>query len=158
MNLPFTSFLLMLLAFFPANVFAQVHYDETGIDGDPWTVPFEEGPDAVTGGWWYNLRITGLRIELVTDRPKVMVARFVFPASPAGGIMQAGDVIIGAGGARFTERHRNGYGGNFFGAHGPVGEFAVALDAAQSQAGNGTLAVEIERGGSLPCVLTQHDA
>ena len=69
------------------------------------------------------------------------------PGSPADGIVAVGDVLTGAGGAAFVEDHQDGYGPDVFGAQGPIGEFAVALEAAQTPTGGGNLDVTLVRGG-----------
>lgn len=120
---------------------AQVHYHD---GGHPWTQRAEFGPDAEVPGWFYNLGITGIRVELVADAPKALVVRHVFAGTPASGVVRVGDRIIGAGGGAagagsaggpharlFTQPHRNGYGEEVFGADGPISEFAAALEAAQ---------------------------
>ena len=107
---------------------AQVHYHDSG---HPWKQRARSGPDAEVPGWYYNLGITGMRAELVADEPKSLVIQHVFANSPAAGIVRAGDRVIGAGGQPFKEAHQNGYGEEVFGATGPIGEFAAALEAAQ---------------------------
>ncbi len=125
---------------------AQVHYHESG---HPWNQRADAGPDAEVPGWYYNLGITGMRAELVAAEPKSLVIRYVFANSPAHGLVFAGDRIIGAGGQLFREAHRNGYGEEVFGATGPIGEFAVALEAAQdaSAPNPGQLTLAVLRGG-----------
>lgn len=121
---------------------AQVHYHE---DGRPWSQRARHGPDAVVPGWFYNLGITGLRVELVADAPTHLVVRYVFVGTPADGRVRVGDHLVGAGGARFETPHRNGYGIEVFGAHGPVAAFADALEASQAR-GQGKLALDLRRG------------
>ena len=133
--------LLALLTGAPA---AQVNYN----GNIPWSFTANSGPDGPVPGWWYNLGITGMRVELIANRPKHLLVQYVFPGSPAAGIVQVGDVLTGAGGQAFVEDHQNGYGVDVFGARGPIGEFAVALEAAQDPTGDGELAVTIDRGGS----------
>ncbi len=125
--------------------FAQVDYN----GNVPWSFTAPSGPDAVVGGWWYNLGITGMRVELIPSAPKHLLVQYVFPSSPASGIVQPGDILTGAGGAAFVEDHQDGYGPAVFGAQGPIGEFAVALEAAQDTASSGDLAVTYDRGGTL---------
>ena len=120
---------------------AQVHYFA---DGWPWKATTSSGPDAVVPGWYYNLGITGLRVELVETAPKELVVRHVFAGSPADGLVQVGEHLLGAGGGLFVEPHQNGYGMAVFGAQGPVGELAVALEAAQ--AGSGELRLRVTDG------------
>ncbi len=114
--------------------------------GHPWTETTNVGPDAVVPGWFYNLGITGLRVQLDPDAPRTLVVKYVFPGSPAAGLLQADDVITGIEGQAFTEDHQNGYGPEVFGARGPIGEFGVTLDAIQSA--DGLLDVSFNRGGS----------
>ncbi|QDU84678.1 hypothetical protein Pla163_17900 [Planctomycetes bacterium Pla163] len=130
------------LAFLAAPALAQVHYHE---DGGPWNQRASAGPDAVVPGWYYNLGITGLRVELVEDAPCDLVVRYVFEGSPAAGKVRVGDHIVGAGGARFETPHRNGYGMDVFGPNGPLLDFAVALEEAQTKAGKGVLELVVER-------------
>jgi alpha-galactosidase len=126
---------------------AQVHYHDSG---HPWKQRARSGPDAEVPGWYYNLGITGMRAELVADEPKSLLIRHVFANSPASGIVRAGDRVVGAGGQPFKEAHLNGYGEEVFGAKGPVGEFATALEAAQDARAQtpGKLALTILRDGT----------
>lgn len=125
---------------------AQVHYFE---DGGPWNRRASGGPDAEVDGWYYNLGITGLRIELVPEAPTHLVVRHVFARTPAAGHVEVGDHIVGAGGSLFTEPHRNGYGMDVFGAHGPVADLAVALEAAQTEARGFELELAVLRAGDV---------
>ena len=45
---------------------AQVHYFP---DGRPWSQRADGGPDAEVDGWYYNLGITGLRVQLIEEAP-----------------------------------------------------------------------------------------
>jgi len=130
--LPLVARGLSILAVFAcaAPATAQVHYHDSG---HPWKQRARSGPDAEVPGWYYNLGITGMRAELVADEPKSLVIQHVFANSPAAGIVRAGDRVIGAGGQPFKEAHQNGYGEEVFGATGPIGEFAAALEAAQAE-------------------------
>mgnify|MGYP001206362783 CR=1 FL=1 len=67
------------LNFANANAVAQVHYYE---NGSPWSRKVNSGPDANVPGWFYNLGVTGLRVELTADQPKTLLVRYVFPDSP----------------------------------------------------------------------------
>ncbi len=119
----------------------------------PWSVSANSGPDAVVGGWWYNLGITGLRVELIPSAPKHLLVQYVFPGSPAAGVVEVGDVLTGAGGLAFVEDHQDGYGPAVFGARGPIGEFSVALEVAQAQSSGGLLDVTLDRAGSVQEVV-----
>lgn len=131
-----------LLACNSSTLMAQVAYG----DGDPWNQRAESGPDAEVPGWFYNLGITGMRAELVADEPKALLVRYVFPKTPAKGLVKVDDRIIGAAGKLFKNEHRNGYGMDVFGADGPVTELSDALEACQGKAGTGLLALTLRRG------------
>lgn len=126
---------------------AQVHYDPA--NGTPWSQRAEEGPDAQVPGWYYNLGVTGMRAELVANEPTALLVKYVFPGSPASGQIEAGDVIVGAGGQPFQVPHRNGYGREVFGGHGPIMHFANALEACQAKKADGKLKVSVRRGGKV---------
>ncbi|HEY1068462.1 MAG TPA: DUF6288 domain-containing protein [Pirellulales bacterium] len=123
---------------------AQVHYHD---DQRPWGQRASSGPDAPAPGWFYNLGLTGLRAQLVPDRPKALLVKYVFTNSPADGFVQVGDLVVGAEGEAFKENHRNGYGEKVFGAEGPIEELAAALEACQGQDRDGKLQLTLERGG-----------
>lgn len=125
---------------------AQVHYHE---NGQPWRQQARNGPDAEVAGWFYNLGVTGLRVELVAEAKTHLLVRHVFEGSPAFGRVRAGDVVVGAGGRRFTTEHRNGYGMEVFGPDGPILEFAQALARAQTKVGKGRLEVSLVRDGQV---------
>ncbi len=123
---------------------AQVHYHK---DGRPWSQKARSGPDAEVDGWFYNLGITGIRVELVADAPRHLLVRHVFDGSPAHRKVRVGDYITGAGGTPFQQDHQNGYGTDVFGARGPIGEFAAHLEQAQTTEGRGRLRVNLLRDG-----------
>lgn len=123
---------------------AQVHYHSSGA---PWNQRARNGPDAVVDGWYYNLGVTGIRVELVEDAPTHLVVRHVFEGSRAEGRVAVGDHIVAAGGVPFTTPHRNGYGEEFFGAAGPIADFAKALDEAFGSEGKGRLELTLQRDG-----------
>jgi hypothetical protein len=134
--------LLLLFAVLPAQ--GQVHYHD---DGAPWKHATKKGPDAVVGGWYYNLGITGLRAILLKDRPAHLGVKYVFEGTPAHGKVKVDDIIIGANGKKFVVPHRNGYSVEVFGGHGPMTDFAAALDESQGDRLKGRLTLEVERNG-----------
>ncbi len=136
----------LLLGAFPAlpAARAQVHYYP---DGSPWNQRADGGPDAAVDGWYYNLGITGLRVVLVEDAPRHLLVKHVFEDTPAAGKVRPGDFIVGAGSRPFASDHKNGYGMDCFGPEGPILEFAQALEASQSEAGKGRLALTLLRDG-----------
>lgn len=138
--------LLLALVFvsISAPAFAQVHYQP---DGSPWNQQANEGPDAEVPGWYYNLGISGIRVELIEEAPEWLLVKYVFGGSPAAKKVKVDDLIVGADGKYFSTPHRNGYGMDKFGAHGPIADFAEALEACQSKANNGKLLLNIVRDG-----------
>lgn len=121
---------------------AQVVYG-----GDfPWAQRADSGPDAEVPGWFYNLGLTGIRAELVKERPKALRVKYVFPSTPAWGLVKINDWVIGVNGKRFQNSHRNGYGMDVFGADGPVAELADALEACQRKSASGKLPLLLQRG------------
>jgi len=142
-----TSLLCIASAGFVAPpVSAQVHYHP---DGNPWKQRARGGPDADVDGWYYNLGITGLRVQLLEEAPKHLLVKHVLEDSPATRKVRPGDLLLGAGGVRFAQEHRNGYGMDKFGPEGPILEFAEALEASQSKAGKGRLALTLLRDGEV---------
>lgn len=129
------------LLIFGSDLLAQVDYSES----TPWNHRAEAGPDANVPGWFYNLGLTGIRVQLIPDQPKALLVKYVFPKSPAEGHVKVGDLIVGAGGQTFKEPHRNGYGEKVFGAHGPISELAQVLEACQSKDQQGKLVLTLRR-------------
>jgi hypothetical protein len=125
----------------PAAI-AQVHYHP---DGNPWKQRARNGPDAEVDGWYYNLGITGLRVQLLEDQPTHLLVKHVFENSPAERKVRIGDLIIGAGGRRFKTAHNNGYGMDKFGPDGPILDFARALERSQRKEAKGRLALTLRR-------------
>lgn len=137
-------FALMISGYcFNANIFAQVHYYK---NGSPWNRTANSGPDSKVPGWFYNLGVTGIRVELTADQPKTLLVRYVFADSPAHQKVLAGDRIIGVDGDLFSRGHQNGYGMDVFGAVGPISDFAQSLESSQGKNTNGRLELMIRRG------------
>ncbi|MGK0303768.1 MAG: hypothetical protein ACI89X_004667, partial [Planctomycetota bacterium] len=137
------AFAMLVLSIATAPILAQVHYHP---DGRPWSQKARTGPDQEVPGWFYNLGVTGLRVELVETAKTHLVVRHVFAGSPAAKRVQVGDHIVGAFGKNFKEPHRNGYGMKVFGPDGPILDFAKALEKALTKNGAGRLPLKIERG------------
>ena len=151
MTLAHRSAALVLLCLCATPVVAQVHYHK---NGRPWTSRTRRGPDAETGGWYYNLGITGMRAVLVEDKPTALLIKYVFKDSPAAGKIQVGDHIVGANGKKFTVPHRNGYNVKVFGGHGPMMDFGLALDASQDRKLKGKLKLDVVRDGDESIQVT----
>ena len=84
----------------------------TPIDQPKWNVKTTVGPDADTGGWFLNLGRTGIRAKLLPESPTEFLVTYVFPESPAAGVVRSGDRIVGRrrttvrGAARLRRRRR----------------------------------------------------
>jgi len=135
----------LVVMLFPSTLRAQVDYGQVS----PWDQRAESGPDAKVPGWFYNLGITGLRAQLVADEPKALLIKYVFAKSPADGHVKVGDLVVGAGGRMFNEKHRNGYGEKVFGADGPISELAQVLEECQSADRKGKLPLTLQRGKDI---------
>lgn len=129
---------------------AQVHYLS---NGSPWSRKAEAGPDAEVGGWYYNLGITGIRVQLMADAPRHLLVKYVFADSPAGGKIHPGDTLIGVNRQSFQTEHKNGYGMDKFGADGPILEFSIALESCQAKSEQGLLPITLVRQGKTKEVV-----
>jgi len=134
---------------FLKTAMAQVHYHP---DGNPWKQRADAGPDMEVDGWYYNLGITGLRVQLLEDAPRHLLVKHVFEGTPAFGKIRVDDLIVGAGGRRFVTDHRNGYGMDKFGPDGPIRDFAEALEACQDKKNKGRLTITLLRKGKVDLV------
>lgn len=134
---------LSLLLVGAAPLLAQVHYHP---DGRPWKQRANRGPDAEVPGWYYNLGITGVRVELSAEHRGWLLVRHVFEGSPAHKKVEVGDWITGVNETPFPTWHINGYGMDKFGPEGPILEFAEALEGCQSKKAKGKLPVTLLRG------------
>ena len=99
----------------------------------PWDQKAGSGPDAVVGGWYINLGITGARAKLTEKNLKSLVIAYIFENTPAYGKLQIGDIIVGANNKPFETPHKNGYGMDKFGGEGPLMDFGNALEESQSK-------------------------
>ncbi len=99
--------------------------------------------------WLLNLGPTGIRARIYPDKPDELVVKYVFQdaRSPAKGLINIGDIIIGANGKKFKTSHR--FGRNLSGGggwDGPMLELAGHLE--DSQGKDGKLELIIHPGGS----------
>ena len=94
--------------------------------------------------WLLNLGPTGIRARIYPDKPKHLVVKYVFQdkQSPAKGLVEIEDVIVGANGKRFSTEHR--FGRNLPGGggwDGPMMELAGHIEDSQGKDGVLTLTV-----------------
>ncbi len=139
--------LVTVVLSFSTILHSQVHYHK---DGNPWKQKANKGPDSKVDGWYYNLGITGIRVQLLGDNPKALLVKYVFERTPSAGRIKVGDLLVGTGNKRFGTEHINGYGIGKFGADGPISEFARALEASQRE--KKSLIVMVKRGKKLKSV------
>ncbi len=138
MNLPITFFwrlrvllpVCMILSGLPLHAAPKI----------AWKIPDLTGGDAIPAeakhDW--NLGATGLRgwmfcDKMVTTDARQIAITQVAPSSPADGVVQVGDVILGVAGKAFS--------------HDPRVEFGKALTVAESEAGAGKLQLTRWRAG-----------
>lgn len=131
-----TAMAALLLAAAPA----------AALDKPPWDkLVTKVGPDAEVPGWYINLGITGARAMLTPEEPTALVVMHVFAGTPAAGILEKDDRIVGANGRPFVTPHKFGYGMGKFGYQGPMMDLGDALEESQGRR-NGRLTLDIIRG------------
>ncbi|MEO0476282.1 MAG: DUF6288 domain-containing protein [Planctomycetota bacterium] len=112
-----------------------------GNAGNPDLTKSQPIPEGYDHDW--NLGATGARGWMYPDKLTTTTARQiaitkVHPGSPAEGVLQVGDVIVGVGGRAFDSN--------------PRAEFGQALTKAESDAGKGQLALRVWREGKTNTV------
>ncbi|OVE77552.1 hypothetical protein BVX99_02380 [bacterium F16] len=118
-----------------------------------------DGPDAVQHetagpGYFWNLGPTGIRAVL-TDTNGIIaegvpagqfIVKYVFPGSPADGIIQVDDIITGVNAQPFTTSYT--YESNIeYGFTGPIIAIGNAIEASETNLG-GVLTFTVTRGGT----------
>lgn len=98
----------------------------------------DELQQAVGPAWFLNLGPTGIRARIYPDNPKQLAVKYVFQdaKSPAKGLVEIGDIIVGANGTKFKTAHR--FGRNLPGGggwDGPMLELAGHLEDSQGNDG-----------------------
>lgn len=137
----FPLFLLATLLVMPSSLFAASNGRELKV---PDFTKGDRIPDRARHDW--NLGATGLRgwmfcDRLVTSDARQIAITQVGKGSPADGLLEVGDVILGVGGKPFS--------------HDPRAEMGRALSLAESEAGQGRLSLIRWRAGiSMEVVLT----
>lgn len=128
-----------------------------------------DGPDyvqhvAAGNGWFSNLGPTGIRAMLTDDEGKVewqgegiqYLVKYVFPGSPADGLVLPGDIIIGVNGQEFQKVYTFGYWYGF-GYEGPLTEFGQAVEDSERDL-NGRLTLMVLRNGKAMNIQVQIDS
>ena len=123
-------------------------------DGYPWNTKLninneyeaEMKKKYPNGGFFINLGPTGIRAQIVTNKPNQFLVKYVFQdsLSPAKGKINIGDIIVGANGKDFSS-HIFGRRGNRKGWGGPVMDLSKAIE--DSQGKDGKLSLKVWAGG-----------
>ena len=121
--------------------------------GWPWNVQLRSFYDDQLGHrmWFLNLGPTGIRARIFPDNPDRFVVEHVFQdeKSPARGLVEKGDVIVGANGHAFRTNHRFGRRLRMnTGWDGPLLELAGHIEDSQGHDGILTLMVRRQGDGS----------
>ena len=119
----------------------------------PWGVELRSFYDDQLGHrmWFLNLGPTGIRARIFPDNPDRFVVEHVFQddKSPARGLIEKGDVIVGANGSPFSTNHRFGRRLRMnTGWDGPLLELAGHIENSQGRDGILTLMVRRQGDGS----------
>lgn len=128
-----------------------------------------DGPDyvqheAAGNGWFSNLGPTGIRAMLTDVNGKTewqgqgiqYLVKYVFPGSPADGLILPGDIIKGVNGRQFQKIYTFGYWYGF-GYEGPLTEFGEAVEESEKNL-NGVLTLMVQRGVKTIDVQVQIDS
>lgn len=109
----------------------------------PWSTKLrcyydDELQQAIGPAWLLNLGPTGIRARIYPDKADQLSVKYVFQdgKSPAKGLVEIGDVIVGANGSKFKTSHR--FGRNLPGGggwDGPMLELAAHLEDSQGSDG-----------------------
>ncbi len=117
-----------------------------------WTQEKPHG-DPQVGGMYMNLGPTGIRAQL---RELAFEVKYVFPDSPAAGLVQPGDLIVGVNARPFSTPHTFGFDWDKAaktGYQGPMMDFGNAIE--ESEGKEGVLTLAIKRSGKPSSVKLQ---
>lgn len=115
----------------------------------PWGVHLRDAWEGGSGyyekypsAWFLTLGPTGIKARIYPSNPKWLVVKFVYPdnESPARGLIEIEDVIVGANGKKFTTAHKFGRK-NVSGWDGPLMELAGHIEDSQGKDGKLSLIV-----------------
>jgi hypothetical protein len=141
------SFVLGLLASAPA---LSVAVNEKG--DWPWNLKLHGWHDRAIAedlgtGWFMNVGPTGLRARITHEHPEFLTIKYVFKKSPAAGLVNIDDIVVGANGKRLTVAHTFGRGSRGRGGwEGPMLDLSKLIE--DSQGKDGKLELIIWPGGN----------
>lgn len=95
-------------------------------------------------GWFLNVGPTGLRARITHEHPEFLTVKYVFKDSPAAGLIEIDDIIVGANGKRLTVPHKFGRRG-IAGWEGPMLGMSELIE--DSQGKDGKLELMVWPGG-----------
>jgi hypothetical protein len=104
-----------------------------------WTKPCTRGPDAEVPGFLVNMGPTGARGIL---KERSYVVKHIFAKSPAKGVLELNDEVIGANGKKFATHT---FGGGHHDLEGPLQDLGLAIE--DSEGRDGILQLMVKRGG-----------
>ncbi len=111
----------------------------------PWSTEMRSYYDNELGFrmWFLNLGPTGIRARITPENPDRFLVEHVFQddQSPARGLVEQGDIIIGANDKPFEISHRFGPHSNKRGWDGPMTELAGHIEDSQGKDGLLTLMI-----------------
>ncbi len=128
---------LLVAAFFVSPLDVLSLRDET--NQKRWNKPCTNGPDAEVPGFLVNMGPTGARGIL---KERSYVVKYIFPQSPAFGILKLDDEVVGANGKPFAAHT---FGGGHHGLEGPLQDLGLAIE--DSEGRDGVLQLMVKRGG-----------
>lgn len=97
-------------------------------------------------GWFLNVGPTGLRARITHEHPQYLTIKYVFKNSPAHGLVNINDIVVGANGKRLTVPHTFGRGSRGRGTwEGPMLDMSKLIE--DSQGGDGKLELIVWPGG-----------
>lgn len=131
---PFRAFpfVVGLLAFAPE---LSVAVNEKG--DWPWNLKLSGWHDRAIAedlgtGWFMNVGPTGLRARITHEHPEYLTIKYVFKKSPAAGLVNIDDIVVGANGKRLTVAHTFGRGSRGRGGwEGPMLDMSKLSDPSQ---------------------------
>lgn len=113
-----------------------------------WEKPCTGGPDAVVPGFLVNMGPTGARGILTRQS---FVVKFIFPGTPASGVLQPDDEVYGANDKEFSEHT---FGNKVHGIEGPIQDLGWAIEDSEGGS-DGMLNLMVKRGGGKLTVKVQ---
>jgi hypothetical protein len=139
---------LALAALFYVCSGSDLHAIKDETNQGRWEKPCKGGPDAVVPGFLVNMGPTGARGILKTGS---LVVKFVFPKSPADGVLKLDDEVTGANGKPFAEHTFSGKSDT--GIRGPIQDMGLAIE--DSEGRDGVLKLTVKREGKITQVKIQ---